>query len=390
MKVKLSCITLLAFFVVACVSTSSLKPGNPLPGIGLAASKDTILFSWAGDAPIARNLRQGAQVNVLASYDTQYGPVTNEVLSSARVRAGFNGVQLKLADSLRFESTSPVCLRLAIGRTPIPVRIATYAQSSNGFYYDEWAQNASLQSEKEAVKADLRTVDINIRNFSQPNANFLRWQDETQVFSPQQCDSLNIVTDTSKPSTAISGKEKIEAAKEQCVSLYSAYHPNLPSIEQLTKAAGNHPTYSKLVQQIQNDFSKYSPGRVYFPHSDFPIDYATVRTVRSKKGLNEVVAGLVIEAYQACETEAKTRFDESLRDWLEVTNPKTIAARIEPLRKLCRTRFQRDKDRLEKLREFEQVKANVEENLRILETESKSALPDKKLLIAQACPAENL
>ena len=388
-------IILTVFLLSSCLSTPPLKPGAPLPGIGLSASKNNILFSWRNDVPIINNLRAGARLNVLASYKTNYGLVTNEVVANAQIRAGLNGVKLPLASSLKFEPTGPVCLRIAAGLKPIPVRVASYEQSSNGFYYREWAQRASQQSQKSNLQAKLTTVNSNIENFSQANPNFVDWQRETQIHSPQQCEQLTVVTSNTRPETALSGKEKISAAKQQCVALYKNFTMGprkltLPSVEQLKKAVADNANYEKITQQMRADFKQFTPGKIYFPYSNLPIDQSTlVPYYRNKGELNEVDARLIIESYQACITEAKTRFEESLRDWQEVTNPKTIEARIAPLQQLCRSRFKRNNARVEKLKTFKQTKYTIVQELQLVNRQAQVPLPEQKLLIPNACPAES-
>lgn len=234
------------------------------------------------------------------------------------------------------------------------------------------------------------TVSRNINNFSKPDLNFESWQKENNVYSSSQCNSVTIVNEQTRPFTALEGQAKIVASKKQCVALYLT-NANLPSVKAIAESVSKNSAYYAIAKNMQNDFNKYAPGKEYFRSSRFPIDSATLYSLGSGKGkIPEVAARLVIEAFQACETEAQTRFNESVRDWNEVTNPTTVANRIEPLRKLCRTRFSRDEERLDQLSQFRKVKLDVEQEIQRLNSSSLESLPDKKLLIPHACPAENL
>lgn len=394
-SVKLIFICYLVVILASCVSTSHLSPGNPLPGIGLEATGDTILFSWVNDIPIARSLRPNTAVQVLAEYDTKYGKVTNEVVAQTRVRAGVNGLKLKLSDALKFENTGPVCLRLAVNRMPIPIRIATFEQSSNGFHYPEWKDNAQLASQKQSIIERGTNISINVQNFSKADPRFSNWQAETQIFSAQQCNDISVVTSSSRPVTAIQGQAKYNAAAEQCVALYKAHDygdpPNyLPPIEQLINASQTNNKQRQAVLEMQKDFAKFPNGDIYFPYSRFPIDGALIQQIWGNKNLSESVAGLVIEAYDACKTEATTRFDESYNDWLAVSNPADVQARIEPLRHICKARFRRDSERKQRLAEFQRDKAELDKELAELNKQSSMRLPLQKVLIPFACKAENL
>ncbi|GGW78281.1 hypothetical protein [Alteromonas halophila] len=383
-------VILVIMLLTGCASGPDLRPGNPLPGIGLEAAEDTVLLSWSNQGPLARNLQPGTQVNVLAQYDTQYGPVTNEILASTTVRSGINGVKLPLKDALNFSPSGPVCLRLAIGQRPIPVRIARLDESSSGFYYPEWAKVAALEGEKAALQVQLRTVSTNIRNFSQTNPDFTRWQQENQIFNPQQCTSITFASQQTRPETALQGEARAQAATQQCVALYDGYkHANLPSIDALVAAVANDPSARLFARQMQHDFAQHRPGKIYFPGSNLPLDGALITSMMvNKDTLTSVQAGIILEAYQACITEATTRFDESLRDWQDVTDSATIAARTAPLQKLCQARFARDNTRQQRLEEFKRIKARLTEEQAALEQQKNALLPKRKPLIPFACPVE--
>lgn len=378
----------------SCASTANLAAGNPLPGIGLGASGDAILLSWTEGSPLANRLPPRTQVRVLASYDTEYGKVSSEVVGRSNVRAGFPGIKLKLADALQFAPSGPVCLRLAVGRSPIPVRIPHYDQSSDGFYYDEWASIAAVKGEQKFLETQYQTISSNVENFSEPDPNFEAWRIENNLSSVAQCNTLTNVTPGTKPPTALQGQAKVAAAKRQCVALYkrAEVFSDFPAVDALLEATAQNATAYSSAVKMRDDMERYSPGKVYFPGSNLPI-VGTLRTMLSvnsdEEGVSEVLAKLVIEAYQACETEAQTRFDESVRSWNEVSNPDTLAQREAPLRKLCQARFAREGDRLNRLAEFRGIKAEIEAELNAMNSSQASALPENKRLIPHACPIEN-
>ena len=393
---KIVIFSLLIIFLVSCNSTSKLSPGNPLPGIALAASGDTVLFSWTTDVPISRSLRPNTNIVILAQYDTKYGEVVNEVIANTRIRAGINGVKLKLADTLRLTPSGPVCLRIAVNKMPIPIRIATYEQSSNGFYYPEWSDNVKLASTKKSIKQSNANIEKNIQNFSKTDPQFIKWQAENNIYAPEQCNELNITTNSTRPSTAIQGEGKLDAAKEQCVALYQNFSWGepanyLPSPEQLISASQNKANQLEAIEELKQDLSKFTNPKIYFPFSKFPIDFSLIYQVwGNQQKLSEGIAGLVIEAYQACKTEVSTRFDESYNDWLMVSNPQDIKARIEPLRRICRAKFVRDGERVSRLAEFQKEKIQSDMELDELNKQLHSRLPNQKALIPFACKAENL
>lgn len=391
--IRLTCSMVFTVIVLfGCASGPDLRPGNPLPGIGLIASQNTILLSWSQDIPIARNLRPGTRINVIAQYDSKFGPVMNEVLASANTVSNVNGVRLSLKNSLNFTPSGKVCMRLAVGKRPIPLRIARLGESSSGFYYDEWESSAALQSKKASLDAQLRSVENNIQNLSRTNPSFVRWQEENQIFSMQQCSSISIKSKQRRPETALEGEDKIRAAKQQCVALYDGIdNIKMPDIEAINSVLAHESSARLSVLQMYRDFKKFKPGKIYFPGSHFPLDQALLDSIMlNKNNLSTVQAGLIVEGYHACKTEALTRFEESLRDWQDVTNSESIAARIAPLQRLCQARFSRDVTRQDRLQEFKVLKNKLENHRLALDQDKKFRLPQRKQLIPHSCAAEGI
>ncbi len=392
-----------ALTLLSCGSTPNLSPGNPLPGIGLGASNNSVLLSWTPDGVLARQLRPRTRVNIMASYDTEFGPVFNEIISTKSVASGFTGLKFNLPETLRFPPLGDVCLRLAVGRRAIPIRIARQNESIDGFYYDEWAEKAKTSSKKTDINSRLSVVNQNIKNFSSTDSNFELWRKENNLTSVNDCETLATTISYNRPATALEGKAKTTAAAKQCVYLYEQTVKNprrfykeqtlafsdIDGIINATKASSRH---SNLAKQMQKDFANYSPGKEFFIGSSLPLSSAPLRSRSSVKKdgkISEVAARILVEAYEGCKLEAENRFTASFRNWKEVTASTTIAAREEPMRKLCRARFQRQDTRLTRLNEFKQKKAEIEAEQQAYASNKLARLPEKKSLIPHACPATN-
>lgn len=400
---KLSIILSGVLSLVSCSSTPNLSPGNPLPGIGLGASKNTVLLSWTKDGVLARQLRPRTRLNILASYNTEYGPVHNEVISTKLVEPGFTGLKFDLPETLRLPPLDNVCLRLAVGRKAIPIRIARINESIDGFYYDEWAQKTKASSKEADIKSSLSIVNQNIKNFSATDSNFESWRKENNLSSINDCKTLATTISYDRPPTALKGKAKTVATAQQCVYLYEQTVRNprrftkeknlaFSNIDGMIKATKTSSRHSTLAKQMQNDFANHSPGKEFFIGSSLPLNSAPLKSrssVKKNGEISEIAARILVEAYEGCKIEAENRFSASFRNWKEVTAATTVSAREEPMRKLCRARFTSQSTRLNRLNELIQKKNEIEAEYQEYATEKSAQLPDKKLLIPYACPATN-
>lgn len=374
--------------------SNPLSAGSPLPGIGLVASKQVVLLSWSKDGVLAKGLRNRTRISLLASYDTEFGPVKNEEISYGLVKSSFPGLKFPLPDRLKFTPEGPVCLRLAIGRKAIPLRIPEPGESSNEFLYKEWSNNARLESHKSNYETRLKNVSGNIENFSKPDENFQRWKQNNNLTSVEQCKNIAVSTTILKPTTALLGESKAEAAKQQCVELYNKNltENGAPAIffdmNELVKAAQADSIYLSKAKKMQLDFDRYNPGKIYFPGSDFPLDSSAIKVLMVDRGVSTIEAKILIEAYDACILEAETRFTASYNNWKKVTSQKTIAARQQPLQDMCKARFDLDADRLNELAVLEQVKLDVESEYNDFlnnKLNQKVALPKQKKLVPHSC-----
>ncbi len=378
--------------ISACGTTAKLSQGTPLSGVGLGASKESILLSWSKDGQLSRILRDRTQVNILASYNTEFGLVSNEIISSNRVKAGFPGLKFGLPRKFKLAPSGPVCLRLAIGRKAIPLRIPKPTESIDGFHYSEWASNVSIFTKKAAIQYQLNTISRNINNFSKPDRNFETWRLENNLNSVNQCENLTSISVSDRPTTALARKARQPATRQQCVALYLKKFGSFPifsDISEIVKSVEDNGTYLALAKGMKGDFTKYYPGKVYFPGSGLPIDSSSYGALLDGENISPVGGRLLLESYEACKLEADKRFKASYSNWKEVNSTKTIAARKKPLANMCRARFARDAQRIEKLGELQQVKSKIEKDLRQFKKEEDKVvvLPDKKLLVSHACPA---
>ncbi len=383
----------LAASITGCGTTSILSPGDPLPGVGLGASEESILLSWSTDGQLSRRLRNRTKLNILASYSTEFGSVINEVISSNTVTAGFPGLKFNLPKALKLTPLGPVCLRLAIGRKAIPLRIPKPSKSIDGFYYNEWAANAAFFTKKISMQNQLNTITRNVNTFAKPNQDFEAWRLRNNLASVSQCGNWTSITVADEPDTALQGKAKLTAARRQCVALYLkkfSANPEFSKISRIVKAVKTDNIYKVLANDMKHDFVKFSPGLIYFPGSKLPLDQSAYNQSVLEDGENISLIGakLLIDSYGACKLEAEKRFEASYTNWKEVNSEKTIAARKKPLAKMCRARFDRDARRVDTLDELRQEKSKIEAELRLFEYEEGKlvVLPKKKLLVSHACP----
>jgi hypothetical protein len=364
-----------------------------MPGIGLGATNNEVLLSWSEETPLSKSLRTGSQISVLAYYETEFGPVTNELLDTAKVLPGIPGVKLKLPNSLKRPPIGKICLKLVSGRNTIPVRIPNYSESSDGFYYNEWAHNAKIDSEKSVLQRDSDFRAREISRIKEPDSNFESWRQKNNLTNANQCGSITVTDSLDKPSTALSGQQKLDASKQQCVFLYrnfwrkkfgkdrELYSPN--ELEKFTPRTS--PYYSK-VTQFQDDYNKFGDGREYFAESNFPMDSSAIKTLRSGKN-KEVTVRIIVEAYDNCLIEAETRFDDSVRNWKKIMEG--TQSSVEPLQHLCRARFERNSARKNLVIELKQEKTDIDNAIKLLNTAKRAQLPIKKPLVNYACPVSS-
>lgn len=393
-KKDIELIVLWAMLMVlsACSSTSSLSPGNPLPGIALQASQQDVLFSWSSKSPLAQQLRPNSRFQLLASYETQYGPVTNEVVAMTTVRAGINGVRLTLQDTTKFTPKGQICLRLSNGYQPIPIRIARINESSSGFYYSEWTSLVNSNNRIKTAEIDVQNARVNVKNFSRPDNNFESYIRENNLNSAGDCESITTTVLPTRPETALPLEQRENATAQQCVLLYRkmAASNYIPSVGDVVSVLIANSVSTQKARQMEADFNQHSPGKLWFQGSALPLDNQVARAWRTEKGGKPslTIASIAMETYEACKTEVKLRFEESYEDWKMMSRPEIIQQQIKPMQQLCRVRFAKQAKREKELSLHRVRLEEAEANLKDAMSASQSQLSVSKKLTSHACPAE--
>lgn len=390
--------------LVGCASTAHLNPGNPLPGIGLGAAGQFVLLSWADDSPLARQMQPRSQVDILASYPTENGPVTNEPISSTSVVAQADGVRFALPEELQHTPTGPVCLRLRANRQIIPVRIPTSLQTSDGFYYAEWEVHATSKARRSSIERRISITEKSIANFEAPDTDFDSWRTRRNLVSVDQCSTLTSQANDARPRSALQGLEKRNAARTHCVALFNSFtrqmrrlrssaegvnNPKVTPLEAAQEIRNLLPadsTLSSAAQDLVNEVTEFGAGQLYFDTASLAIDEATNRTLLLANGkFTPVTARTILEVRNACISEAETRMDQSYQSWRSNNSNTARAARDIPLQDECRARFQNQANRIEQLEDLMNQRRSLEQELRSVRSTAGSSLPNQKNLIPHAC-----
>ena len=395
-----------------CASTPDLSPGNPLPGIGLGASGNSIILSWAEEGPLARQMNANSTLTLVASYDTARGPVSNEVVTTARPSMQHRAVQFDLPNILKNTPNSQVCFRIVQNRRSIPVRIAQFSESSDAFYYSEWSQMAANNASLRRLEFNKSVLDQSVANYEAGNPSFYEWANERNLARVEQCESLQVDAHGPKPADAITGPEKVSAAKNHCVALFNEvpalYFRHTRRYKQVLEENGvpirarmtgrtlasevqrempaGHRLFSSVSRMV-SDLNAYGQGQRYLEANRLPIDDTALDNwVFSGGQVSTVMAVALTESYNACINEAENRFEASYRSWQTIQNSTNLQQRTELLRGACRARFESESNRLERLEGLrEEQSANAAEIQRLVDSFAVS-LPQKKELISQACP----
>ena len=400
----------LTLAAVSCASGPNLEPGNPLPGVGLGAAGQSVLLSWAETGPLAQRMRPGNEVQLVASYPSDYGNIRNELLATARVQAGFQGIKFDLPDQLDQVPTGQVCMRMVQNRSAIPVRIPQYGESSDAFYYSEWSRNAELATRKKVAAYKIVMANENIARFEQRDEGFETWRQEMGLTSIDQCDQLKAGADIVRPKTAVEPKLRPTYARQQCVAEFrsAADYLNRETQGALDPDRSGHAgenfaravaaeipsgsDYAAKADTLLHDLKTYGPGNALLPTIWYglPMDGATHDSIIANEGkLSPATARIVLEAYDACLVESQTRFAESLKAWQEAQSSTELEARAKPIRMDCRARFSVDNNRAERLQELLADRQKLQGELASLSNLPPTPLPAKKALVAASCPLSN-
>lgn len=389
------------FIFSGCASTPNLSAGNPLPGVGLGASNESVLLSWDPEGPLGREFRPNTTLQLVASYETENGIVKDEPVSDVRVGSLYSAVTFELPESLKNAASGQVCFEIIHNRRPLPVRIARPGESSTGFYYDEWVSAASINLELNKLRRDKVNIDKNVENFQAGDPDFVAWQAAEGLNGISDCEQLVAETNDSRPATALSGAEKLRATTQQCVSLFNELSQTINASNSIDLTPGNlakslqasipsDHRMTSVVDALISDLSSFGSGQSYFEVAGLPLNSTSMisltKLVDGK--VTEANAIAIAESYSGCLVETEGRFDQSYRAWQERIDPAIKEQLNNARRAECRVRFdsyQERNDRLEMWRARQ-----YESNKRIAELEGVRAeltLPIEKPLIAEGCPS---
>lgn len=397
---------LLVAMVQACATTPDLSAGNPLPGIGLEASGDSVLLSWDQEGPLARQLTPNSNVQLVASYSTENGSVTGEPIASARVGAIYSGVKFDLPDDLRNIASGPVCLRITHNRRAIPVRIARPGESSDGFYYDEWVAVANGNRALRVLEKDKSTIDSNVENFQAGDEDFLTWRRESGLSTRSDCGTLEFETVTQRPATALTGGQRAIAARQQCTALFARFpnkkfyrdvaplaglRPGLTGKQLASEVRANIPAGNRLAStanQIVSDLETYGAGYDYYKVARLPIvqEARDALFLDNRGEITETSAISLAEAYSGCLSETEGRLEQSYNSWQASRDPALRIELTNARREECRVRFDDYQQKEDRLRHWQERQTEVNGKIAALKANMTTALPSRKPLIPESCP----
>ena len=403
---RLSSFVLATCMLQACATTPDLSAGNPLPGIGLEASGNSVLLSWAEDGPLGQLLRTNSNVQLVASYPSESGNVSGEPISSARVGAIYSGVKFDLPDNLRNIATGPVCFRITHNRRSIPVRIARPGESSDGFYYNEWVEISNKSRSLKVLEKDKTTIDRNVENFRAGDTDFITWRDRSGLSMRSDCDNIVVETSTERPKDALQGAQKVVAAKQQCVALFykiptkrffndadplATQRPGLTALLLAQEIRSKIPSSSKfsiVANQLVTDLQSYGSGRALFKVAELPLLKSTELSLFTdvEDGLSESDAVSLAEAYAGCLNETENRIDLSYQSWQSSRDPALKAKLTKTRRQECRTRFDSYQQKEDRLQHWLDQQAEIDAQIARLKSASETSLPSRRPLIPYSCP----
>ena len=386
----------LTIFLTGCVTTDSLQPGNPLPGIGLQAADQNILLSWDPESPVGRSIRGQRRIELVATYPSRGGLVQGERVATAQVHSGLTGVQFRLPDTLQNLPTGPVCLRFSPQRgRSLPVRIAKSGESSDGFYYREWEAKAALVAQHAEMDIDKQRLTTRLAEAEAVGASFARWSADRDIQQASQCETLQPSKITTRPPTALTGSDKVQASRRHCVAQLNRLDNDdepIPASRRIAETLNNvlgasHPQ-SATVQQMIADTNEFGRGRYILPDEYLPLTQTTSELRRAPgTAIDSVLASAIVDAYSSCRSESENQLEASYQQWLQLRNIEASGAQVEPVRQECRARFESESNRLEAVADMEADLARVETELAAILGTTNTVLPAQKALVGDACPS---
>ncbi len=392
-------ISAVASVLSGCASTPQANPGDKMSGVDIASEGQKILFSWNLNAPVASRVGNGSRLELVASYQSDLGPVTGEVIAKAQPDSRFNGVNFELPKRLKFIPTGPICLRVSDQRSAIPLRVPMFGETNDGFLHPEWESQTAINTERAVISEKLESVQKARKMFSSTDNEFETWKRSKGLTSASQCETLTATSNSSRPLSALTGQAKVNAARNQCVRQFHEFTDQLLVIrpylthkvlaaELLDKLPQGHRLRSTATGLIR-DIDTYGIGRKYLTASELGIDSTTFAAINAANGrISTVAASAIVESYQACLSEAEGRMQQSYESWMNQTSQSTIEARSEPIRQECRLRFSIEGQRTGELNKLDMAVIRLQSQLNALPQARGTLTSSNREIYRNACPLE--
>lgn len=386
----------LAMCALLAACATAPRPGQALPGMGLAASGSMLTLNWAADSPAVRLLRPGTTVEVVAAYPSAAGPVHGEALAQARVPAPAAGqqVRLSLPDTLRNAPTGPVCLRLRVaGSRALPLRAAAPGAASDGFAYPEWEQRVAGPSARKALEIERGRLMAAQQQDAEQGGDFEAWRRQLGVADAAACERVvSPVRAQARPRSALDAPARPQAAERECVWRYKQLFEQ--SAEPFAMAAPSI-VAGQRVQQARRLLAVYQAhhaavGAGYRPllvGDQLKITTAAEENLERSSKLTPEFVGGVLDAFESCVRDSTEQFRISFETWQREQDPRLHRRHAELARSACRARFAGEAERSRRIAGYRAQLDEIESKILAVDAErpSRAPLPAHRSLIASAC-----
>lgn len=401
--------------LVGCATGDSVTPGKALPGVIVATNGPVVLLSWDPASPLGNQLVNRTLVELVASYPG----VTGETLASATVQYNATSLQFTLPDRLKRAPSGEVCLRFRYARArSVPIRVPDAGHSSDGFRHLDWERNVGTQTRIGALNDELSGLDASIRKGETSAQNFQTWRAGEGVRNVAGCEALGgDIKPPPRPAGAISGADQIPAAHAYCVRQFGYFVRSLKSLRPDTTAAdlaaemtvafrserdrlaaaGQGVLVSTMDARMEeaNRFSRaiasnpnantreYSPP---IPDQGFALTSMAETAIANAGGRMTVTTGAeILDTYRGCISETRGQFDLAYQSWQAESDPRLLAAQVEPRRAACRRQFVDEGERISQLTAVMTRRAEVTQQLQSLVRPAPLAVRSTSSLVGNAC-----
>lgn len=352
----------LSLMVAAVVASAcaSIGPGGgaTFPGVVLQGRGVQARLGWKPDSPVARGLRPGTLVVVVASYEAENGRITGEPVSQLiPVKAGMSELLFTLAETTRHPPAGPVCLRLRAGHQSLPLRYADKAVAdalerapTDGFQFPAWRDRVlattrlleternrsriesalgsarQVQERAEARLAGFRAAGPTCAAISpagtarKPSRNVIepgRWEAEAEL----ECSS-RLATFLGKV-----GQEPLEFAKLISDSLVGAGGETAAAALRLNEIIGRR---APALVGFQTRLPRVNP----LGTSSETDQALRELKVRGPAGFNQVLLGIT-SAFDSCLPEVRDQFKLAWNAW-QAVQASNLEAELDAARREAR------------------------------------------------------